>query len=117
MEVERKRCEFDRRVEEGCREIRGRIERVERCCKEAEDARRRDWEELKGRMMTAEEERKHQSDGILRLMSAMTSEYLTIAHTIGEELREGFAESRAEGKAHAEAVMRIFDRLPPPAGE
>ncbi|HEV2789785.1 MAG TPA: hypothetical protein VGV69_00620, partial [Solirubrobacterales bacterium] len=114
MELERKQRAFEQRVEKECREIRERLERVERCCKDAEDARRRDWEELKGRMMTADEERKHQSDGILRLMSKVTAEHLAISHSIGDELRQGFAESRAEGKAQSEAIMRILDRLPPP---
>jgi hypothetical protein len=113
MELERKRCDFDRRVEKGCREFRERIEGVERCCKEAEDARRRDWEKLEGRMMSAEEERKHQSDGFLRLLAAMTDEYVAIARSIGEDMKREFAESRAESRAQSEALMRMFDRLPP----
>ncbi|HMI80798.1 MAG TPA: hypothetical protein VK480_03335 [Solirubrobacterales bacterium] len=128
MELERRRCDFERRVEEGRREIRERIEGVERSCKEAEDARRRDWEELKGRLMTAEEERKHHSDGFLRLMSAMTDEYVTIARSIGEDMKREFAESRAESRAKFEellaearaqrqATLRMLDRLPPPKAD
>jgi hypothetical protein len=120
MELQRQRCDFERRVEEGREEIRERIERVEQCCKETEAARRRDWEELEGRMMTAEEARKHHSDGILRLMSAVTDEYVTIIRSIGDDMRQGFAkvgaqldEGRAETRAQTEALLRMLDRLPP----
>ena len=115
MEMEQWQRDFDRRMEEGRGEIHARIESVERCCREAEAARRRDWEELKGRRMTAEEERKHQSDGILRLMSAMTDEYVRIIRALGEDMKQGFAESRAESRAQSEALMRVLDRLPPDA--
>ena len=71
-------------------------------------------------MMTAEEERKHHSDGILRLMSAMTDEYVTIIRSIGDDMRQGFAEMRADGeesraqlRANTEAVLKMLDRLPP----
>lgn len=124
MELEQQLRDFDRRVEEGRREIRARIESVEQCCKEAEEARRRDWEELKGRMMTAEEERKHQSDGFLRLMAAMTDEYVTIIRAVGADMRSEFARGRAEAeegraqlRANTEAVMRMLDRLPPPGDD
>jgi hypothetical protein len=113
MELERQLRDFDRRVEEGRGEIQARIEGVERCCREAKDARRRDWEELKGRLMTAEEERKHNSDGILRLMSAMTDEYVRIIRALGADMKREFAEGRAESRAHTEAIMRMLDRLPP----
>lgn len=120
MEMEQWQREFDRRVEEGRREIRERIEGVERCCKEAEERRRRDWEELKGRMMSAEEERKHHSDGFLRLMAAMTDEYVTIIRALGDDMKRGFAENRVEAeegraqlRANTEAVLRMLDRLPP----
>lgn len=121
MELGQQLRDFDRRVEEGRREIRARIESVEQGCREAEEARRRDWEELKGRMMTAEEERKHQSDGFLRLMAAMTDEYVTIIRAMGADMRSEFARGRAEAeegraqlRANTEAVMRMLDRLPPP---
>jgi hypothetical protein len=115
MESKRWEREFDRRVAEGRKAICDRIARVEQRCKEAEEDRRREWEELTGRVMSAQEEQKHQSDGVLRLMSAVTAEYLTIARNIGKDLREEFAENRAETRANTEAVMRMLDRLPPPA--
>lgn len=113
MEREQWRKDFDRRLEEGRREIRERIERVERRCQKADEARRREWEELEGRVMTAQEEQKHRSDGFLRLLATMTDEYVTIARSIDEDIRTGFAESRAENKAQTEALMRMLDRLPP----
>lgn len=120
MEREQWRKDFDRRLEEGRREIRERIERVEHRCQKAEEARRREWEELEGRVMTAQEEQKHRSDGFLRLLATMTDEYVSIARSIDEDIRTGFAESRAEfaesraeNKAQTEALMRMLDRLPP----
>jgi hypothetical protein len=113
MEREQWRKDFDRRLEEGRREIRERIERVERRCQKADEARRREWEELEGRVMTAQEEQKHQSDGFLRLLATMTDEYVTIARSINEDIRAASAESRAENKAQTEALMRMLDRLPP----
>ena len=114
MELEQWQADFDRRVEEGRSEVRERIARIERRCKEAEDARRREWEELKGRVMTAQEKQEHRSDGFLRLLTAMTDEYVQVARSIGEDLKRGFAEGRAESRAQSEALMRILDRLPPP---
>jgi len=113
MEREQWRKDFDRRLEEGRREIRERIERVEQRCQEAEKVRRREWEALKGRMMTAEEKQERRSEEFLRLMAAMTAEYVTIARSIGEDMKREFAESRAESRAQSEALMRMFDRLPP----
>lgn len=70
--------------------------------------------------MNAEEERKHHSDGILRLMSAMTDEYVTIIRSMGDDMRQGFAkvgaqldEGRAETRAQTEAILKMLDRLPP----
>lgn len=128
MELEQQMRDFDRRVEEGRGEIRARIEAVEQCCREAENARRRDWEELKGRLMTAEEERKHQSDGVLRLMSTMTQEYVTIIRALGEDMKREFAEGReesrakfeellAESRAQRQATLKMLDRLSPPESE
>lgn len=113
MEREQWRKDFDRRLEEGRREIRERIERVERRCQKADEARRREWEELEGRVMTAQEEQKHRSDSFLRLLATMTDEYVTIARSINEDIRAASAESRAENKAQTEALMRMLDRLPP----
>lgn len=116
MELEQWRKDFDRRLEEGRREIRERVERVEERCRKAEDARRREWEKLEGRVMTAQEKQEHYSDGFLRMLAAMTEEYVTIARSINEDMRAGFAESRAENKAQTEALLRVLDRLPPTEG-
>lgn len=123
MELERRRCDFERRIDEGRREIRERIETVEHRCKKAEETRRQEWEDLKGRVMTAQEEQQHHSDGMLRLMSAMTDEYVTIIRAIGDDMRQGFAElregdeeGRAQLRANTEAVLRMLDRLPPDSG-
>jgi hypothetical protein len=124
VEIERGREDFERRLEEGRGEIRERIERVERCCREAEEARRRDWEELKGRLMTEAEKRQHESDGIQRLFAVLTDEYVNVVRSVGEEMKRGFAEGRAEAeegraqlRANTEAVLRMLDRLPPPKSE
>ncbi|HET7509397.1 MAG TPA: hypothetical protein VFJ65_04030 [Solirubrobacterales bacterium] len=120
MELEQWQRDFDRRVEEGRGEIQARIEGAERCCKEVEEARRRDWEELKGRMMTAEEKRQYEIDYIQRLFATLTDEYVNIIRSVGEDMRQGFAENRAEAeegraqlRANTEAVLRMLDRLPP----
>jgi hypothetical protein len=123
MELERRRCDFERRIDEGRREIRERIEKVEQRCKKAEEARKQEWEDLKGRVMTAQEEQRHHGDGMLRLMSAMTDEYVTIIRAMGDDMRQGFAElrekdeeGRAQLRANTEAVLRMLDRLPPGLG-
>lgn len=113
MEVEEWQADFDRRLEEGRREIRAQVEKVERRCQEAEEARRREWEMLEGRVMTAQEKQEHRSDAFLRLMTAMTEEYIKIARSIGEDMKRGFAEGREENRAQTEALMRMLDRLPP----
>jgi hypothetical protein len=113
MELEQQLRDFDRRVEEGRGEVLARIEGVERSCKEQGEERRREWEELNGRVMTAEEKRRHDSDEFLRLMATMTDEYTRILRALGDDMQRGFAEVRADGKAHTEALMRLLDRLPP----
>jgi hypothetical protein len=124
MELEQWQRDFDRRLEEGRGEVRERIERVERCCKEAEEARRRDWEELKGRLMTAEEKRQHELDYIQRLFATLTDEYITIIRAAGSDIKREFAEGRAEARleaeeghkqmrAQTEAILKMLDRLPP----
>lgn len=117
MELEEQMRDFDRRVEEGRREIQAQIERVEQSCKEAGEERRREWEELKGRVMTAEEKRQHDSDEFQRLMATMTHEYVTIIRSAGADMKQEFAEGRAENRAQTDALMRMLDRLPPPASE
>jgi hypothetical protein len=117
MEIERNRRDSDRRIEEGCREIRERIEGVEQRCKEAGEARRREWEELKGRVMTADEKQEHRSDQFLRLLGAVTDEYVSIARSIKDDMQQQSTERRAETRAQTEALLRILDRLPPLEGD
>ncbi|HEX5983197.1 MAG TPA: hypothetical protein VFY69_03225 [Solirubrobacterales bacterium] len=114
MELEEQLRDFERRVEEGRGEVLARIEGVERCCKEAGEERRREWEELKGRVMTAEEKRQHDSDEFLRLMATMTDEYVSIFDSLRVDMQREFAEGRAENRAQTEALLRMLDRLPPP---
>jgi hypothetical protein len=111
MEMERWQRDFDRRVEEGKREIRERIEGVERACKAAGEVRRREWEELKGRVMTAQEEQKHSSDEFLRLLAAVTDEYVTIARSVREDMKQDAAERQAESRAQTETLLQILDQL------
>jgi hypothetical protein len=117
MELERGREDFERRLEEGKAEIRQRIEQVERCCKDAEAARRRDWEELEGRLMTEAEKRQHESDGIQRLFAVLTDEYVKVFRSVGELMEREFAEGRAEARAQTEAILKLLDRLPPSDSE
>jgi hypothetical protein len=117
MELERKRCDFDQRVEAGCRELRSRFEKLERRCHEAEEARRHEWEAAEGRIMTVAEELQHRHDGFMRLLSAVTDHYIKIIDALNEDMNAGFAESRAENKAQTEALLRMLDRLPPPEEE
>ena len=113
MELEEQLRDFERRVEEGRGEVLTRIEGVERSCKEAGEERRREWEELKGRVMTAEEKRQHDSDEFLRLMATMTDEYVNIFSSLRVDMQREFAEGRAENRAQTEALLRMLDRLPP----
>jgi len=113
MELERGKRDFERRLEEGRAEIRKRLERVEQCCKEAEEARRRDWEKLEGRLMTAEEKRQHDADSLQRLMARMTEEYVNIVRAASEDIKQEFAEGRAESRGQTEALLKMMDRLPP----
>jgi hypothetical protein len=121
MELERKQRDFDRRVEEGCRELRSRFEKLEQRCQEAEEARRSEWEAAEGRVMTASEELQHRHDGFMRLLSAVTDHYVKVIDALGADMRAEFAkgrteaeEGRAQLRANTEAVMRMLDRLPPP---
>jgi hypothetical protein len=112
MELERGRKDFERRLEEGRGEILERIERVERCCKEAEEARKRDWEDLKGRLMTEAEKRQHEADGIQRLFATLTDAYVNIFRSAREDQEREFAEGRAENRAQTEAILKLLDRFP-----
>lgn len=117
MEIEQQMREMDRRLEQGFAEIMGRMEEAERHWEEDERARKREWEELEGRAMTAMEEHRHFNDGLLRKMDAMTVVQVNIAREISEDLQKGFAEIQSEGRAHREALLRLLDRLPPPGKE
>jgi predicted nucleic acid-binding Zn-ribbon protein len=117
MELEEQMRDFERRVEEGRGEVLARIEGVERSCKEVGEERRREWEELKGRVMTAEEKRQHDSDEFLRLMATMTDEYVSIFSSLRVDMQREFAEGRAENRAQTEALLRMLDRLPPSESE
>lgn len=124
MELERKERDFERRLEETGGEICKRLERVERCCKEAEEARRRDWEEFKGRTVTAQERHRFELDGIRRTSARMTDEYVKVMRAASADIKREFAEgreearaeaeeSRAENRAQTEALLKMLDRLPP----
>lgn len=113
MEVERSRSKFERRLEEGRVEIVEHMERVLRCCREAEEARKRDWEELKGRLMTAEEQRRLELDSIQMLFATMTHEHVRVIAAAMKDMEHRFAETRGENQAHTEALLKLLDRLPP----
>jgi hypothetical protein len=117
MELERGKRDFERRMEETGNEVRERLERAERCCKEAEEERRRSWEEFEGRVMTAHEKHQFELDGIQRLFATMTTEYVKVVQAVGEDMRRGFAEdreaAREENRPHTEALLKMLDRLPP----
>ena len=117
MEIEQQMREMDERFAQRFVELMGRIEEAERCWDVSERARKREWEELEGRAMTAMEEHRHYNDGLLRKMDAMTTVELNMLHEISEAHRKGFAEIQAEGRAHREALLRLLDRLPPPKSE
>lgn len=116
MELERRMEDFERRLEEGRGELRAQIERAERRCKEAEAARRRDWEELNGQLATEAEKRQFESDSIQRLFAALTVEYVNVVRSAGEDMKREFAEGRAEARAQTEAILKLLDRLPPTQG-
>jgi hypothetical protein len=114
MELERKRCDFEQRLEEGRGDLVKRIEELQRILREGGEARRREWEELNGRLMTAEEKRQFENDHIQRVLVQMTDAHVKTIHAASEDLKRAFAEIRAESKAQREALMRMLDRLPPP---
>jgi hypothetical protein len=117
MEIKQRMREMDERLARGFAEIMGRMEEAERRWEEDERARKREWEELEGRAMTAMEEHRHYNDGLLRKMDTMTVFQVNIAREIQEEHKKGFAEMRSEGRAHREALLRLLDRLPPRENE
>lgn len=124
MEIERGNRDFEQRMEEAGNEIQKHLERTYRRCKEFEEARRRDWEELRGELITAEERRRLEMDGIQRLFANMTDEYVRVVSSAREDIErksaEGRAEARAafdellaESRAQRQATLRMLDRLPP----
>jgi hypothetical protein len=117
MELERGKRDFEQRMEERSGEICERLERAERCYKEAEQAKRRDWEEFEGRVMTAAERHRFELDGIRRVSAKMTDEYVKVIRAVGEDIRREFAELhreiREENRPHREALLKMLDRLPP----
>jgi hypothetical protein len=117
MEIEQRMREMDKRLERGFTEIMGRMEEAERRWEEDERARKREWEELEGRAMTAMEEHRHYNDGLLRKMDAMTVFQANIIREISEDQQKGFAEIQSEGRANREALLHLLDRLPPPRSE
>jgi hypothetical protein len=125
VEVERRRCDFERRLAEGRGELVERMEKLQRSLREGEEARRREWEELNGRLMTAEEKRQVELDYIQMMFARMTDEFVQAIRAAGEDTSRQFAETRAESRlkfeellaesrAQRQATLRMLDRLPPP---
>jgi len=128
MELERKRCDFERRLEEGRGDLVKRIEELQHILREGGEARRREWEELNGRLMTADEKRQFENDHIQRVLAQMTDAHVKTIQAAQEDMRRAFAESRAESRAKFEelqaearaqrqATLRMLDRLPPAEDE
>jgi len=113
MEIERRMEDFERRLKENRGAIRAQIEQAERRCREAEEVRRRDWEELKGHLATEAEKRQFESESIQRLFATLTDEYVNVVRSAGEDMKREFAEGRAEARAQTEAILKLLDRLPP----
>lgn len=121
MELERRKRDFERRMEEASGEIRERLETAERCFKEAEKARQVAWEKLEGRMVTAAKKHQFELDGIRRVSAQMTDEYVKVIRAAGEDMQRGFAKVEAkldegrddENRAPTEALLNMLDRLPP----
>lgn len=113
MELEKQRWERDQRLKQIGREIRQRIEKAECRCQESEEARRKDWEQLEGRVMTAQEQQERRSDEFLRLINAVGYEHLKIIADLSDDMSRRSAEAREENRAHTEALLRVLDRLPP----
>ncbi len=120
VDTERMRREFEEGVARRQSEIRARLETVEERWEEGEQARQREWEELEGRLMNAYEKHEHFNDGLLRKMTVMTQEYISILHEERGAIRalqDEAAEGRAQLRANTEAVLKALDRLPPPPAE
>ncbi len=113
VDVEQIRREMKEGFERSLAEIQARTEQVERHWEKSEEARRREWERLEGRLMTAEEKRKRFDDALLRKNTMMTQAFLAILDEGREEFRQEFAEGRAQMRANTEAVLKALDRLSP----
>jgi hypothetical protein len=113
VDVEQIRREMKEGFERSLAEIRARTEQVERHWEKSEEARRREWERLEGRLMTAEEKHQRFNDALLRKNTMMTQAFLAILDEGREEFRQEFAEGRAQMRANTEAVLKALDRLPP----
>ncbi len=115
MDLER---EFMERTDRRGVEFREMLENIERRWKEGEEARRREWEALEGRAMTAWEKIEHSLDGLLRKTTMITQEQIAmnwkVAEETREEFREGFAEIKQEMRANREATLKMLDRLSEP---
>ena len=105
-------------------EVGGPFEELQRILREGGEARRREWEELNGRLMTAEEKRQFENDHIQRVLAQMTHAHVRTIQAAAEDIKREFAESRAESRekfeelqaearAQRQATLRMLDRLPP----
>lgn len=103
--------DFDRRLEASRGAIQAQIEQAERRCREAEEARRRDWEELKGHLASEAEKRQFESDSTQRLLAGLTDAYVSVVRSAEEDMKREFAEARAENRAQTEAILKLLDRL------
>ncbi|HXR59771.1 MAG TPA: hypothetical protein VN732_00420, partial [Solirubrobacterales bacterium] len=76
-----------------------------------EEDRRREWEALAGRLMTAEEANRHYHDGLLRKMDVLTQAQLNILRELHEKMEHQYSETLAEMRANREATLKMLDRL------
>jgi hypothetical protein len=121
MALDSDRIQFQERVEARQKEGLERLLAIMRRCDEEAEARRREWEQAKGREMTRAEKIDAHHDEFLIKMTITTQAQVTEIERLTEEMRRGFAQDRAEFKAEAqagrEALFRMLDRLPPRDGE
>ncbi len=103
-----------------------RVAAAEKRWADGEARRVREFEALEGRAMTRHEKIEASFDGLLRKMDVMTLEHVRILHDLGSDMQAARArqeedsavardEARAEAQAGREALLRMLDRLPPPA--
>ena len=114
VEMDRLNREFAEGVERRGAEIAARLAKIEEKWEGSEEARRREWEVLEGRAMTAWEEIKHFNDGLLRKNTMMTEDLLAMIWQAREEGREAHAEFREEMRANREATLKMLGRLSEP---